>query len=156
MRTIGDRIRQQRKYKGLTQEQLAKAIGISVMSVRRYEASERTPTEKVLTAISTALDTDTDWLRYGDIDEFQGGLEAIRNAANSVLEKPMKTISDIAISALSDTVQPIISSLLDSLNGLTVEELESLVKYAQFLQHEHEAFQSKESDNNAVNSEDDE
>ena len=156
MRTIGDRIRQQRKYKGLTQEQLAKAIGISVMSVRRYEASERTPTEKVLTAISTALDTDTDWLRYGDIDEFQGGLETIRNAANSVLEKPMKTISDIAISALSDTVQPIISSLLDSLNGLTVEELESLVKYAQFLQHEHEAFQSKESDNNAVNSEDDE
>lgn len=156
MRTIGDRIRQQRKYKGLTQEQLAKAIGISVMSVRRYEASERTPTEKVLTAISTALDTDTDWLRYGDIDEFQGGLETIRNAANSVLEKPMKTISDIAISALSDTVQPIISSLLDSLNGLTVEELESLVKYAQFLQHEHEASQLKESDNNAVNSEDDE
>ena len=55
MKTIGDRIREQRRYKGLSQEQLAKNIGISVMSVRRYESSDRTPTEKVLTAISSAL-----------------------------------------------------------------------------------------------------
>ena len=65
MKTIGDRIREQRKYKGLSQEQLAKKIGISVMSVRRYESSDRTPTEKVLTAISSALDIDVNWLING-------------------------------------------------------------------------------------------
>lgn len=65
MKTIGDRIREQRKYKGLSQEQLAKNIGISVMSVRRYESSDRTPTEKVLTAISSALDIDVNWLING-------------------------------------------------------------------------------------------
>ena len=65
MKTIGDRIREQRKYKGLSQEQLAKKIGISVMSVRRYESSDRKTTEKVLTAISSALDIDVNWLING-------------------------------------------------------------------------------------------
>ena len=65
MKTIGDRIREQRRYKGLSQEQLAKNIGISVMSVRRYESSDRTPTEKAPTATSSALDIDVNSLING-------------------------------------------------------------------------------------------
>ena len=156
MKAIGDRIREQRKYKGLSQEQLAKKIGISVMSVRRYESSDRTPTEKVLTAISSALEIDANWLRYGDDRKFQEGLAKIHDTARAALEVPIATISNTATSALSDTVQPILKSLLNSLSGLTVEELDSLVKYAQFLQYEHNKSKSKEREGNAINPEDDE
>lgn len=150
MSTVGERIRQQRKYKGLTQEQLAKAIGVSLMSVRRYESSERTPTEKVLMAISSVLDTDETWLQYGvSEDEFKQGLNKVGEAARAALERPTRLIEEATRSALY-------SALYSSLDGLTTEELEFLVKYAQFLHHEHEASQLKESDNNAVNSEDDE
>ena len=52
---IGLRIKQCRKLKGLTQEGLAKASGISLLSVRRYESGERIASEKVLHSIANAL-----------------------------------------------------------------------------------------------------
>ena len=52
---IGLRIKQCRKLKGLTQEDLAKASGISLMSIRRYESGERLASEKVLRCIANAL-----------------------------------------------------------------------------------------------------
>lgn len=53
--TLGQRIKRERKFKGLTQEQLAIRAGISFMSVRRYESGERTPTIKTLNKIADAL-----------------------------------------------------------------------------------------------------
>ena len=45
MTTTGELIKKYRKQAGLTQEQLAKKIGVSLMSVRRYESNERVVTE---------------------------------------------------------------------------------------------------------------
>lgn len=55
MSDIGNAIRIARKYKGLTQEELAKLAGISMMSIRRYESGERMPTEKIVKSIFTIL-----------------------------------------------------------------------------------------------------
>ena len=44
----GDLIKQQRKLKGMTQKQLADAIGVSEPSIRRYELGKRTPSENVI------------------------------------------------------------------------------------------------------------
>jgi len=52
---IGECIRQTRKLKGLTQEELAHASGLSVMSIRRYEGGERFPSEETLSRIASAL-----------------------------------------------------------------------------------------------------
>ena len=41
MKIIGEQIRQHRKVKGLTQEELAKASDLSTMSIRRYESGVR-------------------------------------------------------------------------------------------------------------------
>lgn len=54
--TIGKRVRQIRKMKGITQGQLASLTGLSTMSIRRYEGGERIITEDTLQRISEALE----------------------------------------------------------------------------------------------------
>lgn len=51
----GELIRVQRKRKGLTQKQLAEAVGVSTPSIRIYELGKRTPNEKMLCQIADAL-----------------------------------------------------------------------------------------------------
>lgn len=56
MSAISEKIREYRKWKGLTQQQLADAAELSVMSIRRYESGEREPTENAVKAIALALE----------------------------------------------------------------------------------------------------
>ena len=53
--TIGDNIRKARKSAGLTQNQLANKLGLSVMSIRRYEAGSRDLKTNALNRIAAAL-----------------------------------------------------------------------------------------------------
>lgn len=55
MKNIGEQIRQHRKIKGLTQEELAKKSGLSTMSIRRYESGERIAPQSTLIKIAKAL-----------------------------------------------------------------------------------------------------
>lgn len=55
MKAIGEQIRQHRKIKGLTQEELAKESGLSTMSIRRYESGERIAPQDNLVKIAKAL-----------------------------------------------------------------------------------------------------
>lgn len=55
---VGDLIKQRRKKKGLTQIELASKAGISVNSLRLYEAGKRQPKVDQLVKIASALDTD--------------------------------------------------------------------------------------------------
>ena len=51
----GELIREQRKRKGMTQKQLAEAVGVSTPSIRLYELGKRTPSEEMLSQIADAL-----------------------------------------------------------------------------------------------------
>ena len=65
--SIGEMIRKRRKYAGMTQQDLADAAGISVMSVRRYETGERTPNVEVIRKIAKGLKASpSDFLYRGD------------------------------------------------------------------------------------------
>ena len=55
MSTLGERIKFNRKRNGLNQEQLANAIGVSMMSIRRYENDERLVTIETLEKIAKIL-----------------------------------------------------------------------------------------------------
>ncbi len=55
MKIIGEQIRQHRKVRGLTQEELAKASDLSTMSIRRYESGDRIAPQVALTKIAKAL-----------------------------------------------------------------------------------------------------
>lgn len=54
--TNGQRLKKIRKSKNLTQKQLANKVGISLMSIQRYERDERQPTVEILEKICDALD----------------------------------------------------------------------------------------------------
>lgn len=65
--SIGEMIRKRRKYAGITQQDLADAAGISVMSVQRYETGERTPNVEVIRKIVKALKASpSDFMDRGD------------------------------------------------------------------------------------------
>ena len=49
--TLGEKIRDVRKRTGLTQEELAKQVGISTMTIRRYESNERICPRPIYTKI---------------------------------------------------------------------------------------------------------
>lgn len=55
LKNVGERIRQQRKIKDLTQEELAKKVNLSTMSIRRYEGGDRIIPENTLQRIASAL-----------------------------------------------------------------------------------------------------
>lgn len=58
VKETGKYIRQYRKIAGLTQEELAQKVGISTMSIRRYESGERVATRELIKAIAAALGVD--------------------------------------------------------------------------------------------------
>lgn len=56
--TIGENIKRERKQKGLTQEELAKKLGVSVMTVRRFETDAREPKMNMIKKIAAVLNID--------------------------------------------------------------------------------------------------
>ncbi len=63
--TIGERIRQARNEKGLTQKQLGSISGTSEITIRQYELGKRQPRIEQLQRIASALDVDVNWLMNG-------------------------------------------------------------------------------------------
>lgn len=65
METLGTRLKQLRKEKKLTQQQLAEAIGVSKTSVIYWEKDENTPKHESLKALAKNLSTNVEWLLTG-------------------------------------------------------------------------------------------
>jgi len=63
--TLGERVAQLRKKKGLTQEQLAQRADISTPFVSDIENDKRNVSSKVLLQLSDALDVSLDYLMRG-------------------------------------------------------------------------------------------
>lgn len=63
--TIGRRIAQSRREAGLTQEELARLIGVTTRSVQGYEAGKVTPFRH-LRKLEEVTEKPRGWLLYGD------------------------------------------------------------------------------------------
>ncbi len=59
---ISERIRQQRKEKGLTQAGLAELLGMSEMTIRRWEAGKSSPRIDELKGLAKVFDTSLEYL----------------------------------------------------------------------------------------------
>jgi transcriptional regulator with XRE-family HTH domain len=66
---VGERIKELRTLKKLTQSDLANAIGLTYIQVGRYETQKSNPSSEVLQKLAHALDTTTDYLMNGSNDE---------------------------------------------------------------------------------------
>ena len=60
MGAFGRLLRQHREHVGLSQERLAKAAGISVWTLRRWEQRGQTPLVKVLVKVAKVLEVSLD------------------------------------------------------------------------------------------------
>lgn len=63
---IGMRIAKLRKEKGLTQEQLANAVGITRVAITQYENGERIPKDEIKIALSKVLKQQVGSLFYNE------------------------------------------------------------------------------------------
>lgn len=62
METFPERLRRLRKGYGLTQEDLAKMVGVNKQTISQYERGVRRPDLEMLTRLSERLGTTTDYL----------------------------------------------------------------------------------------------
>ena len=63
--TIADRIQSLRKTKGLSQEELADAVGVSRQAVSKWESEQATPDLDKVIIMSDVFDVTTDYLLKG-------------------------------------------------------------------------------------------
>ena len=89
-----------RKDGGLTQQQMAEAIGIHVNSIKKYEAGQAQPSLDVLKKIALALHVSTDFLLF----------EAYERGPNEDLSLQFE-----AVSHMPDDEKRIIKALLDGM-----------------------------------------
>ncbi len=65
--TFGDKLRKYRKSKGMTQTELAKAIGVNVYSIKMWETDKYEPTVKNLKEICRVLGVTAQALCEGEV-----------------------------------------------------------------------------------------
>ena len=61
IQNLAELIRQKRKSKGLTQAELAERLGLSEMTIRRWEASKRSPRMEEISELANVLETPVDF-----------------------------------------------------------------------------------------------
>jgi transcriptional regulator with XRE-family HTH domain len=67
--TFAERLRQLRKKKGLSQNELSEAMGVHFTQVSRYERGETKPNAEAIAKLAHALDTTVDYLMSGTSDD---------------------------------------------------------------------------------------
>ena len=67
--TIGDRIKELRIQKQLTQSDLAGMVGLTYVQIGRYETHKSTPSSDILQKLAKVLDTTTDYLMNGSSND---------------------------------------------------------------------------------------
>lgn len=69
MSNLGDRIKDLRKQKNLSQSELAEMVGISYAQIGRYETKGSQPPAETLKKIADTLGVSPDFLIYGTADD---------------------------------------------------------------------------------------
>lgn len=72
--TFGERMKKARRAKGLTQDKLALLVGVSKMTIRRYETDQMPEAETILMRICKALD-----MNYNDNDQDERSIPMCNN-----------------------------------------------------------------------------
>lgn len=108
MTTINERIRELRKYYGLTQKEFAQKLGLSREHLCRIEAGKEKPSEQTLLLVTSLFEVADSWL-------YDGVGEMICNHhdgnAPEILRKAIEDISDI-INLSKNTQDDMIESLI--------------------------------------------
>jgi transcriptional regulator with XRE-family HTH domain len=66
---LSDRLLEARKKKGISQQDLGKSAKVHFSNIGKYERGEATPASDILNRIAKALDTTTDFLMNGTMQD---------------------------------------------------------------------------------------
>lgn len=100
--TFGNRLKALRKSKGLNQTQLAEKIGVSLLTLFRWEKDERSPRVDEIKALSKALGvTEADLLN--DPPEHSGGWELHLKILDSNPTEVMNLIAPVKVESFIGT-----------------------------------------------------
>lgn len=75
--SMGERIKELRKAKNLTQQEFANQIGTTRNNIAGYETGRREPSAAAITLIITKLNVSEEWLRNGTGEMFQPKPETV-------------------------------------------------------------------------------
>ena len=75
-----------RKSKGVSQEQLAEALGVSRQAISRWESGDSTPDMTNLIGICQYFDVSADYLIFDEIDNIEriSSDKSVRNSGNKI------------------------------------------------------------------------
>lgn len=90
---FGDRLKEIRQKRGITQEALAKSVSISPSSISLYERGIREPNLNMLISIAKALDVSTDYLLGLTNNEFRISSE-LKDLSFEDIKKILQTFID--------------------------------------------------------------
>ena len=89
---LADKIIENRKKNGWSQEELADKLGISRQSVSKWEGAQAVPDMKKILQLSAVFGVSTDYLLRDDIEEAADQLEAIEIPA-APLSRNLRNVS---------------------------------------------------------------
>ena len=90
---IAERIKSSRKSKGFTQVELAENMGISPMTIRRWEWGERTPNAELIPKLAEVLDVSVEYL-MGLNDEKNVMKRLLENISSQETFREIKSTSE--------------------------------------------------------------
>lgn len=96
---LGARIKYFRNRDNLTQEELAKAVGVATITIRQYESGAREPNATMIEKISEALNIGTVFLLPDDYDDIP------QNNRESQLLSHFRNLNDNGQSVAVERVQ---------------------------------------------------
>lgn len=97
LKTLGERIKELSRQKGITQRQLAELIGCTEAAISHYIKGDRVPRANVLTKMATVLGTTSEYLMQGIPQDTKGEIGyakklIARNAEHMTKEEKMEII----------------------------------------------------------------
>jgi transcriptional regulator with XRE-family HTH domain len=116
MNNLGDRIKDLRKQKNLSQSELADKVGISYAQIGRYETKGAQPPAETLKQIADALGVSPDFLIYGTSDQ-----KAKTRLTDADLINQFK-----AIEGMEEDDRNVVKKLIDAF--ITKKQLQKMVQ----------------------------
>ncbi len=115
MSDFASRLKQLRTQRGLSQTELAKAVGVHYNHIGRYERGQSKPTAETLTRLAEALGVSGDFLMEGRADE----------AAKATFEDRDLLMQFKEVERLNETDKHLVKEFLNAF--LTKKRLESMM-----------------------------
>lgn len=84
---LGNRIKEARNKTGLTQEALAKRLGIAYPTMNKYEKGHRIPDAELLSRMTTELNCDPGWLLTGEGPKYREERKEVIERGETTVQK---------------------------------------------------------------------